>query len=244
MILRHVLPRALRHASDPGFWRAAKTWQPFSVTSYALARRLAEVIPAPRTVIDGGANVGQFSRAALETWRPDRLIAIEPNPAAAARLRQNLASERNVEIFEFALGSRPGTSSLVLTENSVSSSILQPLASSQLRTEGLAQDVELRPLDQLLSRTAIVGPTLLKLDLQGYESQAILGASEVLKEVDYLLIEVSFAPSYEEEPLADEVFALLRSSTSFGLVGLVDTMRSADGRLLQADALFHQPTTR
>lgn len=239
MIPRHVLPRIGRHATDFHFWDAALRWRPFSVTCFSLLRTLADLIPPPSLIIDGGANSGQFARAALETWAPSRVVAIEPNPHAADRLRRNFSSEERVDILQCALGAVSGSATLHVTTNSVSSSLLAPARHSGLTTNHVI-DVDVRTLETILSGVEPARHTLLKLDLQGFEIPALEGAKAALDTVDYLLLEVAFSPSYEGEPLADKVFTYLRTQTDFELAHVVDTLAGPRGRILQADALFYR----
>ncbi len=48
---------------EPGAVRAIATWPKFSITSFKLVSGLAQQGILPRTVIDVGANVGQFAIA-------------------------------------------------------------------------------------------------------------------------------------------------------------------------------------
>lgn len=56
---------------------------------YNLPEALGHMIPnGPITVLDLGGNVGYFGLWAQVTWRPERLIAFEPDPANAHRYRE------------------------------------------------------------------------------------------------------------------------------------------------------------
>src|SRR6267142_6558026 len=62
----------------PGALGAMLRWPYFSLTSYRMVDDLRRQGVRPRTVIDVGANVGQFALAALELWAPTSLHAFEP----------------------------------------------------------------------------------------------------------------------------------------------------------------------
>lgn len=55
------------------------------------------------------------------------------------------------------------------------------------------------------------GPTLLKIDVQGYEIEVLKGAARTLASVDVLLLETSVLPYNRGSPLTADVVAFLRS---------------------------------
>src|SRR4051812_13666923 len=56
----------------------------------------------PKTVVDIGANKGQFSLFALEAFPGCRIFAFEPLPGPAARFRAVLGGYPHVVLFEQA----------------------------------------------------------------------------------------------------------------------------------------------
>ncbi len=82
-------------------------------------------------VIDVGANVGYYALMAATRVGPSgRVIAYEPGPAPAARLRENVALNglSNVTVVEAAVADRPGTLHLNLVEDSEASSLYKTRA--------------------------------------------------------------------------------------------------------------------
>jgi predicted RNA methylase len=71
--------------------RAVCTWPKFSLTSFRLVDALRRQRIAPRTVIDVGANVGQFAVAAIRLLEPAMLYSFEPLPGIVDRLQKNVA---------------------------------------------------------------------------------------------------------------------------------------------------------
>src|SRR5262245_5126889 len=88
--------------------RAFARWRPFSIAAYQLVEALRREGLQFRTVIDAGANVGQFARAAAETFPDASVISIEALPASAETLRANLADHPRVEVIQTAVGSSDG----------------------------------------------------------------------------------------------------------------------------------------
>jgi FkbM family methyltransferase len=221
--------------------RALVRWKPFSLTAFKMLNVLAAAGLNPRTIVDGGANVGQFARAAVETFPDVRVIAFEPLPEVAEKLNANLSDCDRVDVRTAALGRTDGTASFNRNRYTPASSILRlrpdARASFPQVHEDEVLDVPVVRLDGAVGQDRLDPPLLLKLDLQGYELEALLGAEVTLQRTEHVLLETSFRAVYEDEPSFDEIHALLRTS-GFRFLGPVDVLRDAEGRIVQMDALF------
>ena len=233
------LARRLRQAAElarvlpePGALAAVRRWRPFSITAFRMLRTLADLGLRPATVLDGGANVGQFARAAAETFPDAHVVAVEPLPDVAAALARNLADVPQTRVEQTALGAGAGTLRFYRTDYSLASSALRPLG-------GAAEEVEVpvARLDDLVDADTLARPVLLKLDLQGYELEALRGAEAVLAVADHVLLEVAFEAGYEGEATFGVLDAFLRDR-GFRFWRPVDVLRDGRGRIVQMDALF------
>jgi FkbM family methyltransferase len=196
----------------------------------------------PRTVIDAGANIGQFARAAVETFPEARVIAFEPLPDVAEALRKNLSDAPRVEVRTEALGSSDGT--IVFRRNAYTpaSSVLRLRADGAEAfdlAEGEELEVPIARLDTALEGEGLEPPVLLKLDLQGYELEALRGATATLGRTQHVLLEIGLQPTYEDEPTFEDVYAAL-TSAGFRFVCPISFLRDRRGRISQMDALFER----
>jgi len=190
---------AVRHGSDTyivptGDYRMGTFFSTgrrieWKVLSKALAALAAAGVGAEKGLfIDGGANIGTTVLAALAAGF-ERVIAIEPDPVNVRLLRANVALngwQDNVHVVEAALTNRAGTGSLELGRNrSMSRIVLDP-------GEQPVVDVTLLRLDDLVSEGAVdpASVGLLWLDIEGYETQALEGASAVLRRSPPLVMEL------------------------------------------------------
>lgn len=221
--------------------RALRSGKPVSIASFRLVNGLRHASGDFGTVIDGGANVGQFARAASTAFPQATIYSIEPLPDAARQLRQNLGDHPQVKVFETCIGERDGTTTIRENAHSQASSIL-PIRSD--KDQGVTDLRELRQLevpiarlDTLLAGQALKAPVLLKLDLQGYELQALKGAPELLKQCSHLLVETVFETFYEGEPLFEDLLLYLREA-GFHFVRPLNFLRNVAGDIIQMDALF------
>lgn len=243
---RHGLSRALRLAAsfveDPGQAKTFLQWPKFSVSSYALVSGLRRQGVAPRTVIDVGANTGQFAVASAKLWPGARVHTFEPVPESVEALRRNVSTLANVTVYPSAVGDARGELRLHVNSHSHSSSPL-PLAETHRRSfpearERRMVEVEVVTLDETFAGKALESSVLLKLDVQGYEARVLRGAEETLKHADYVVLEVSFRPMYEGEMLFMEMTRLMegygfRFERPVGWLSAPET-----GEVLQMDALF------
>jgi FkbM family methyltransferase len=189
------------------------------------------------TVLDVGTSRGQFALFANSRWPAARIIGFEPLPAPAAIARRALPP--GVVVHEVALGRRRTRATMNVAGQDDSSSLLG-IGRQAVEFAGTAavgeHDVEVRPLAEYLDR-GLCGPTLLKIDAQGYELEVLRGAGPRLVEVDEVYCECSFVELYDGQPKAAEVVAFLHEH-GFALTGVFGMTTALSGEQMQADLLF------
>jgi len=90
-----------------------------------------------------------------------------------------------------------------------------------------------------LTKQDIKPPALLKLDVQGYELQALQGCLSLLASFKYIYCECSFIELYEGQVLADQVVQFL-SNHKFRFIGAYNMCYDKNGIAVQADFLFEK----
>lgn len=200
-------------------------------------------VPLPegiRTVVDVGANRGQFALVARERWPTARLICFEPLPRALAVLRRVLHDRPQTEIVDAAIGAGSGRAMLHVSRSEDSSSLLA-ITELQTRTfpgtdEISAIDVPTTSLDECLDHD-IERPVLLKIDVQGFELEVLRGANRLLKVIDVVLVECSFEEFYSGQAKAEDVIRFLHDR-GFALAGASAPSLDRHGVILQLDLIF------
>lgn len=191
------------------------------------------------TVIDVGANKGQFAVFAVHRWPYARLICFEPLPGPRATLAR--ATRGLADIHGCALGSGAGEATMHVASREDSSSLL-PLGARQKAIFGMQESgvlqVPVRRLDACLPGP-LRRPVLLKIDVQGYELEVLKGANDLLAAIDVIFVEASCVELYEGQALDRDVLQLL-TSKGFYLAGRFNNQRY-QGALVQADLLFRRP---
>jgi FkbM family methyltransferase len=142
-------------------------------------------LPAGLHVLEVGANVGNHAVYFGRFLRPRRLTLLEPNPAAAALLRQNLDANHVVaDLTHLALGAGRAAGRYGLQSP-------QPhnLGATRLAPAD-AGAVEVRPLDAL----GLDAVDFVKIDVEGMEFDVLEGARQLItRDRPVLLIEIGRA---------------------------------------------------
>jgi FkbM family methyltransferase len=145
-----------------------------------------------RVAWDVGAHIGFFSLVLAQRCR--QVIAVEPGPDAARRLRTNAElNDAPIEVVEAAAGATSGTTRLELAADG---------RMNHVAAEGVA--VRQVTLDELAAAHGL--PDLVKIDVEGAELDVLTGGKAVLAHRPFLLVE-----AHSPELLAS-VSALLEES--------------------------------
>ena len=197
-----------------------------------------------RTVVDVGANVGQWSSMLLNLVTPERLIVIEPIPEAFAALQKKFGDNPQVELQNLAIGEREGVETLKITRDTTGASLLQPREEMRAVIGSnwtIASEVQVRmtTLDRLLVDLSEV--SLLKIDVQGYEKPVLAGAKQTLTKTKFLLIELNFMPQYEGGSWLGDVHETLTRDFGFFLAN-ASAPQVLNGRASMVDGLYVNPS--
>jgi FkbM family methyltransferase len=192
------------------------------------------------SVVDVGANRGQFTLLAAGLYPQARIFAFEPLPGPYAVLARIAAGHQRTQTFHAAIGPRAATVRMHLMYPDDCSSLLAPTGRQtatfpQTRLAGTLP-VEMAPLHAFVGPGDLRDPGLLKLDVQGFELAALEGCASLLDRFAAVYVECSFVPLYDDQPLADEVLAHLRGQ-GFRLAGIHNLAHHREGRAVQADFL-------
>jgi FkbM family methyltransferase len=136
-------------------------------------------IRAGDTVLDCGANIGVFTRRALDQGA-SRVVAIEPGPENVECLRRNFATEiGNGRVIVVPKGVWDKDDVLELKidpENSAANSFVIQRPGANLATV----KVPLTTIDKLVTELGIGRVQFIKMDIEGAEPNAIDGAKDTL----------------------------------------------------------------
>lgn len=193
------------------------------------------------TIIDVGANTGQFATLMRSEGFSGRIVSFEPLSDAFAVLATKCASDQGWECHNLALGASEASATLNISANSHSSSILEATDHAVSLEPSIgyvgAQQVQVRRLDQVLTRDLLSGRALLKIDTQGYELEVLKGAGDLLGDFEMIRLEAALLPSYVGQPSSDALIGWLHDR-GFGVVAIEQGWTDRAGFVQEIDIVF------
>ena len=166
----------------------------------------------PGTIVDVGAAVGMWIRAAHFVFPEAHSYAFEPIPENFSKLEAVKQTIPGLETFNLALGDRSGEADFNLNDFVFSSSLLsmtdhhKELFPFSKVTKSVK--VQCRRFDELPG-IRLSSPVLLKLDVQGAEMLVLDGCGTLLDQIDTVLLELSFDSFYDQQATVPDVFSFM-----------------------------------
>ena len=241
MSIAKKLPKAFRLLSNAHFARVLARHHVAAATEHLEVIRFC----APNTLLDVGANKGQFSTAVRGLLPSTEIHAFEPLPEAAERFSAVFQGDAATHLYRVALGPENGAHTFHVTDRDDSSSLLEP-SDKQMAAYGVVTSklivVEVKTLGSILDIEVLTRPVLLKIDVQGSELGVLKGISN-LEGIDYIYIELSFVELYKDQSLFEDVRENL-AARGFALRGVVNPSITQAYGPTQADCLFVRSNPR
>lgn len=192
---------------------------------------------APRTLLDVGAHLGEFTQGFLEVFPGCLPTLIEPNPHCRDKLLR-LPFERH----EVAASNAAGKGELFLSKTwlqSTGSSLYRENTDYFDDETAIRHEVDKARIDDLLAGRSF---DFVKIDTQGSELDVLVGGEVVLSKADYIQIEVSLVDYNIGGAMAEDVFAKM-AQMGFKCADVMEFNRMPevrDNALLQIDVLFER----
>ena len=197
---------------------------------------LIKQISHAKTLIDVGSNKGQFSLLARKFFPNIKIHSFE-SQVDILNMQKKVLGTKNINYYNFTLGSEEKEAELYVTKRKDSSSVLKPiLTKNRNYITNEIKKTSIKRLDELPNIKNIERPSVMKLDVQGYEFEVLKGAENILDYIDYVITEVSFIEVYENQTSANKLIKFLKSK-SFKIKDKCN-LSKIEGKLFQEDILF------
>ncbi|MEI6843441.1 MAG: FkbM family methyltransferase [bacterium] len=197
-----------------------------------------------KTVLDVGANVGQFAKEIREFLPETKIISFEPLSDCFHKLTENMKDDNSFKAFNFALGEKDEVTTIHHSDYSPSSSILHMAHNHKSlfphTKESRPEQITIKKLDDLdlITTEKLEQHILLKIDTQGFEDKVLKGAEKFLEHVTYIIIETSYIELYEKQPLFADIYSILTHKEFIYKGGLQQKMNGKTGQIISEDSLF------
>lgn len=198
-----------------------------------------------QTVLDVGANTGQFAYYTRNLGYRNSIISFEPLSSAFGILQKFAKGDPNWQICNCAIGNTDGTVEINISTNSQSSSILEIMPDHVKSAPDSAykgkEKVNIHKIDTIIDKyTNELNRTFLKIDVQGFEKNVIEGAKKSIKMIKGLQLELSMIELYKGESLITDMLNII-NDLGFTIFSLEPGFYDKNtGQLLQVDGIFYR----
>lgn len=193
-----------------------------------------------KAILDVGANKTDWSRMAKSVFTDAVFCLIEPQVEMEEGLKSFCDGSNNNSIYIIAgAGATSETKYLTIWDDMAGSSFL-PKEDDNLKDKGKQRAIDIVTIDEIVASNKFDIPQLAKLDIQGYELEALKGAEKLFGITEAFILEVSLF-SFEDVqgmPIFSDIvnFMLERNYLVYDFPGF--SRRPLDGALGQCDICF------
>ncbi len=193
-------------------------------------------------VADIGANVGQYSLELIKSGYKNKIVSFEPLSDVYDKLVASSQGYDNWTVHErCAIGNENGEIKINVSENFESSSIFNVLDKSieaEPKTKFIKNEtVKIQKLSDVLKFDKN-SKLHLKIDVQGFEEQVLMGAAAIFGNVSSIEVEISLLPLYEGA-LSPQILLTKLSDYGFSPAFYTSVFEDVNsGGVLQLNGLF------
>ncbi len=195
-----------------------------------------------QTILDIGANTGQFASSIRQALPEAQIYSFEPLKSCFESLVASRAGDAKFKAFNYALGDRSEEIEIHKSAYSPSSSILEMSQTHKElfphTQEHTSEKIQIKRLDEVAQNLNLAKEILIKVDVQGFEHKVLAGGLQTFSLAKAVIMEVSFVKLYEGQPSFDELYTNLKN-LGFEYRGSLEQKNDKhSGAVISEDSLF------
>jgi FkbM family methyltransferase len=195
-----------------------------------------------KTVIDVGANTGQFATEIHAILPEAAIYSFEPLRECYDFLVDNMSHVPKFQAFNFALGGEDSQIEMHRSHFTPASSILRMSELCRqafpFTSKDVIEKIAIRQLDDVARGLDLLENILIKIDVQGFEDRVIAGGLWTIQIAKLLIVELSFESLYDGQPLFDTIHQTVKRMGFAYHGNFSQILNPIDGNILQADGIF------
>lgn len=184
---------------------------------------MKEIVKRHDIIIDIGANAGYYALLESRLACRGHVYAIEPVPKNVWLLNRNIELNncKNVYVFRCAIGDKNGRGKMYLYDKGNLCSFTK-----NIQNESTGKiDIPIMTLDSFVEKNVSGYPTLIRMDVEGYEYQIIKGMTDILKSNKPMILFIELHP-----------FMMSKEN----MKNLIETLKQSN---FKVEAIFLEPST-
>jgi len=191
----------------------------------------------PRGILDIGANRGNWSTMAAAIFPEAKIVMIEPQAEMKPCLEELCSGNKSMELIPAAAGSECGQLVQTIWPDLAGSSFLPEVRDDKLAT-GEQRLTQVVTINSVLEQRSDFSPDLVKLDIQGFELEALRGGSLLFGKTEIFILETSLYEFLPNQPTTLDCCRFM-SEKGYSLYDVTGFLRRPyDGGLGQIDLAF------
>ena len=174
---------------------------------------------------------------ALSVFPETKVVMIEPQQEMQNYLNQLCRENRRLEVVHAGAGREVGELVQTIWEDLAGSSFLPETSEAKLR-DGTQRVTPIVTIDKVVADRSGFSPDLVKLDIQGFELEALKGATSLFGRTQVFILETSLYEFMPKMPITADCINYM-SSHGYEFYDVTEYLRRPlDGALGQIDLAF------
>tara|TARA_B110000196_G_C21119734_1_gene652525 strand:- start:826 stop:1536 length:711 start_codon:yes stop_codon:yes gene_type:complete len=199
----------------------------------------SQILKDNPTIFDVGAHEGESITRFKKIFKKPKIHSFEPQIKSFAILKK--LQNDNIIVNNCALGSKEDLKKFYINSNDATSSFV-PIDTSSKHLKGIKtidnEKINIKTLDDYVLKEKINYIDLLKIDVQGYETEVLLGSLKSLSnKIHFIEVEICFVEYYQKISSFFNIENII-NEYNFELYSLSSPLSRKDGRIKTLDALY------